>query len=184
MGDEDYYGLNILKNYMLDEEYNKYNLTNEQKIELITTAIEGITKIIQICKNKDLLLKDIFFKVLESINKSSNIIQFLSLFDNIRNSKNTIVIKKINSILDLYSRDYGFLTSLINDTIRYICLVNSYKTESDADSNDNKKEESNKNKVYEGLFNNNINIELRIKSIIFLLLQLNENEDDLINFKN
>lgn len=31
LGDEDYYGLNILKNYMLDEEYNKYNLTNEQK---------------------------------------------------------------------------------------------------------------------------------------------------------
>ena len=62
-------------------------------------------------------------------------------------------------------------------------MVKSYKTERDADSNDNKKEESNKNKVYEGLFNNNINIELRIKSIIFLLLQLNENEDDLINFK-
>ena len=183
LGDEDYYGLNILKNYMLDEEYNKYNLTNEQKIELITTAIEGITKIIQICKNKDLLLKDIFFKVLESINNSSNIIQFLSLFDNIRNSKSTNINQKFNLILDLYSRDYGFLTSLINDTIRYIGLVNSYKTENNVDSNDNQKEESNKKKVYEGLFNNNINIELRIKSIIFLLLQLDENEDDLINFK-
>ena len=156
LGDEDYYGLNILKNYMLDEEYKKYNLTNEQKIELITTAIEGITKIIQICKNKDLLLKDIFFKVLESINNSCNIIQFLSLFDNIRNSKNTNINKKFNIILDLYSRDYGFLTSLINDTMRYIGLINSYKTENNVDNNDNQKEESNKNKIYEGLFNNTI----------------------------
>ena len=183
LGDEDYYGLNILKNYMLDEEYKKYNLTNEQKMELITTAIEGITKIIEICKNKDLLLKDIFFKVLESINNSSNIIQFLSLFDNIRNSNSPTVNKRFNLILDLYSRDYGFLTSLINDTVRYIGLVNSYQTENSNDNNDKEKEESNKKKVYEGLFNNNINIELRIKSIIFLLLQLDENENDLVNFK-
>ena len=168
LGDEDYYGLNILKNYMLDEEYNKYNLTNEQKIELITTAIEGITKIIQICKNKDLLLKDIFFKVLESINNSNNIVQLLSLFDNIRNSKSTNINKKFCMIIDLYSRDYGFLTSLINDTIRYIELVNSYQKENNVNNNNNREEESNKKKVYEGLFNNNINIELRIKSIIFL----------------
>ena len=177
--DGDYYGLNLLKNYLLEEEYRKYsNMTNEQKIELITTSIEGIIKIIQVCTKKDLLLKYLFFKAIEAINKSCNILQFLILFDKIRNNKN--MGKKFNSILINYSRDYGFLDSLMNDIMRYICLVNSLNNEKNIPNdilNNKEIEDLEEKNIYEGLFNNKLNIKLRLKLIIFLLSMIGIEKD-------
>ena len=182
INDKDYFGLNILKNYLLEEEYKKYNINNEQIIELIYTSIEGIIKIIEKCgkKEKDLLLKSIFFKAMSALEKSSNIAQFLILFDKINNNKyiNTI----FEFILEEYNKDYGFLTSLMNDMTRYLCLIDSNRDKKDAIIDINKRDEVEERKVYEGLFDNKLNIELRLK-IIILLLEGDNNESDFMNFK-
>ena len=176
--DKDYYFLNLLKKYLLEEEYQKYNMTNEQKIELINISSEGIIKIIENCnnKNKILLLKDIFFKAIAALEKSEGVVQFLNLIDKMR--KNNNICSKINLILEEYSKDYGLLNSLINDTTKYLNLISS-KNKDKINEEISTTEEK---KIYEGLFENKLNIELRLKLILFLL----ENETDekfLMNFK-
>ena len=179
--DKDYYFLNLLKSYLLEEEYNKYNMTNEQKLELINTSSEGIIKIIENTnkKSKELLLKDIFFKATGALEESKGVPQFLNLIDKLR--KNNKINKKFDSILEDYSKDYGFLTSLMNDMTRYLCLVDSSK-EKKNNLNNNKIEIDEEKIVYEGLFENKLNIELRLKLIIFLM-ENDEDESDLVNFK-
>ena len=128
---------------MQEEEYKKYNMNKEQILELINTSIEGIIKIIESCqkKQKILLLKSIFFKSLGALEKSSGMAQFLILFDKIRN-KNKQISNILDYILDEYSADYGFLTSLMNDLIRYLGLIDSYKEDKNTVVDINKTEES------------------------------------------
>ena len=40
LNEDNYYGLNLLLNYLSEEQYKKYSMTNEQKIELINSSIE------------------------------------------------------------------------------------------------------------------------------------------------
>ena len=74
--------------------------------------------------------------------------------------KNGKLNKKFNLILEEYSKDYGFLNFLMNDMSRYLSLI--CKINEDKKNNDNNKyiEVSNyeEKKIYEGLFDNKINI--------------------------
>ena len=180
--DKDYYGLNLLKSYLQEEEYKRFKMTNEQIIELINTSTEGIIKIIINCKNKDkdLLLKDIFFKAISALEKSTGIAQILNLIDKLRKSNK--INKRFNFILEDYSKDYGLLTLLMNDMTRYLCLIDSFKEKKAKLLDINKIEESEEGEKYEGLFDNKLNIELRLKLILFILESENE-DNDLKNFK-
>ena len=180
--DKDYYGLNLLTSYLSEEEYKRFNMTNEQKIELTNISTEGIIKIIINCQNKDkdLLLKNIFFKATWALENSSGIAQVLNLIDKLR--KNNKINRRFNLILEDYSKDYGLLTLLMNDMTRYLCLIDSFNEKKDKVYNINKIEEDDKKRIYEGLFDNKLNIELRLKLIIFILENENE-ENDLMNFK-
>ena len=64
-----YYGLNLLIQYLSEEKYNKYSMSNEQKIDIINISITGIIKLIQACDslNQTLLIKNICSKTYESI---------------------------------------------------------------------------------------------------------------------
>ena len=182
--EKDYYFLDLLKKYLLEEEYQKYKISNEQKIEIINISTEGIIKIIENCnnKNKNLLLKDIFFKAIAAIEKTICVPQILFLIDKLR--KNGKLNKKFNLILEEYAKDYGFLNFLMNDMSRYLSLI--CKINEDKKNNDNDKyiEVSNneEKKIYEGLFDNKINIELRLKLILFLLESVKD-ENYFMNFK-
>ena len=181
INEKDYYGLNLLKFYLLEENYKKYNMSNEQIIDLINTSIDGIIKIIEKCgkEEKKLLLKSIFFKAIGALEKSSDIVQFLILFDKLSNNKYISGI--FNYILEDYYKDYGFLTSLMNDMTRYLCLIDSFK-KNDKIKDINILDEIEEKNIYEGLFDNKLNIELRLKLIIFLF-ENEINENDLMNFK-
>ena len=180
--DKDYYFLNLLKRYLEEDEYKKYNMTNEQKIELINISSEGIIKIIENSnsKERDLLLKDLFFKTTGALEKSVGVVQLLNLIDKIR--KNNKINTKFNLILENYGKDYDFLSSLMNDMTRYLSLINSSNNDKNKLNDKNGNEEVEEKKIYEGLFENKINIELRLKLILFLLESIDD-ESDLINFK-
>ena len=156
-------------------------MSNEQIIDLINTSIDGIIKIIEKCgkEEKKLLLKSIFFKAIGALEKSSDIVQFLILFDKLSNNKYISGI--FNYILEDYYKDYGFLTSLMNDMTRYLCLIDSFK-KNDKIKDINILDEIEEKNIYEGLFDNKLNIELRLKLIIFLF-ENEINENDLMNFK-
>ena len=179
--DKDYYGLNLIKNFLLEEEYKKYNMTNEQKTELITISIDGIIQIIENSQNKEknLLLKSLYFKGIESIENSTDVVQFLILFNKIKNKSKNLSNKFIY-ILEEYSREYKLLTYLINDMVRYLNLIDSFNKKNNIELNINKKDMSEENKIYEGLFNNKLNIELRLELIIFLLQSETYDSDELI----
>ena len=87
LNEDNYYGLNLLLNYLSEEQYKKYSMTNEQKIELINSSIEWIIQIIENCQNNDLLLKYIIFKSISKIKSSRDVIQHLILFEKIKKSK-------------------------------------------------------------------------------------------------
>ena len=174
MEEKDYYGLIFLLDYLSEEQYINYNMTNEQKIELINTSIDGIIKIIDNCEKQDLIIKNLLIKANNAINISKDTIQFLLLFEKIKNNKN--INNLFNNIFEEYSKKNGILSSLMLNMNRYLCIVNDKNTkekEKESVENDGKK-------VYEGLFDNELNINLRVK-LIFLLLHNNLNEENLNN---
>ena len=155
-------------------------MRNEQKIELINTSSEGIIKIIENFNRKIENYYDIFFKSTEALEKSVGVVQLLNLIDKIL--KNKKLNKKFNLILENYGKDYAFLLSLMNDMIRYFSLIDSSNKDKNKLNDKNRNNESEEKKIYEGLFKNKLNIDLWIKLIIFLLENV-EDENDLINFK-
>ena len=172
INEDNYYGLNLLLNFLSEEQYKKYSMTNEQKIELINVSIEGIIQIMEKSENNDLLLKYIIYNAISKIKSSKDVIQYLILFEKIKKSKE--IDFKFNIILEEFSKNYGLLPSLISDMNRYLSLINN--TNEDKDKNKEGK------KVYEGFFDNKLNIKSRLELILFLL-QKNINDENLNNFK-
>ena len=149
-------------------------MTNEQKIEIINTSITGIIKIMKACSDltKILLLKNMCSKSSLAIKNSKDIIQYLALLDKLKSNKE--LNKTFCNIFEEHSLKEGFLSSLMNDMERYLSKLNS---EEKIDIN------KEKNKVYEGLFMNELNIKLRL-DLIFFLIQKDINEENLKNFHN
>ena len=175
LDEENYYGLNLLLNYLTEEQYQKYNMTNEQKIELINTSIIAITQLIENCKENELIVKYILSKSILSINNSKDIIQYLTLFKKIKENKS--LKHKLNKILEENLKNNGLLLVLMKDMNRYLSLIKNNIKE-------NEKEDTTKDakKIYEGLFDNETNIKLRLE-IIFEILQSDLSEENLNNFK-
>ena len=173
LNENKFYGLNLLLSYLAEEKYKKYSMTNEQKIELINTTIDGIIKIIEKSEEKDLIIKNILLKVKSYIINSKDIIQHLILYEKIMENKNTN--KHLNSILKDYSQIDELLSDLMKDMNRYLYLANENNNGKDDDIH------KEKNKIYEGLFDNELNIKLRLK-LIFILLGKNINKENLDKF--
>ena len=172
-----YYGLNLLLQYLSEEKYKKYNMTNEQKIELINLSIKGILKLITSCdgSNQTFLMKNMCSKTSSSIKIVKDILQFLILLDKLKSEKE--LSKNFCKILEEYSLKEEFFSLLMSDMDRYLSIV--------IKNSDEKNEYKDNTKVYEGLFNNELNIKLRL-NLIFFLLQNQENltEQNLSDFNN
>ena len=175
INEDNFYGFNLLFNYLSETNYKEYNMTDEQKIELINSSIEGIIQIMDNYEKNDLLLKHIIFKVISMIKKSKDVIQYLILFEKIKKSKK--LQSKANLFIEEYSKNYGLLSALISDMSRYLSLINNKSENEKEDKKDEGKI------VYEGFFNNEINIKLRLE-LIFFLLQKNINEENWNYFQN
>ena len=172
----EYYGLNLLLQYLSEENYNKYNMTNEQKIDIINLSITGIIKIIKACDTsiQKLLLQNICSRTSLSIKNTKDILQHLILLDKLKSEEN--LGKDFCTILEEYSLKENFFSLLMTDMDRYISLTlqNSEEKEKDKDNIF----------IYEGLFNNELNIKLRLELIFFLLKKQNISKENLEDFNN
>ena len=170
-----YYGLNLLIQYLSEEKYNKYSMTNEQKIDIINISITGIIKLIQACDslNQTLLIKNICSKTSSSIQNTKDIVQYLLLLDKMKSDNKLCV--NFSHLLEEYSLKSNFFSMLITDMDRYISLI--------IKNSEEKSNEKDNIKVFEGLFNNEVNIKLRLNLIFFLLKnQQNISKENLIDF--
>ena len=162
----EFYGLNLLLQYLTEENYSKYNMTNEQKIEIINQSITGILKLINSCDTSEQtsLFKNICSRATSSIKDTENEIQYLLLLDKLKSDY--ILGKNFSEILKEYSLKENFFVLLMSDVDRYISLI--------AKNSDDKTRGKDNIKVYEGLFSNELNIKLRL-NLIFFLLQNQQN---------
>jgi hypothetical protein len=171
-----YYGLNLLIKYLSEENYKKYNMTNEQKIELINISITGIIKIIQSCDipNQTLLLKNLCSKTSLSIKTTKDTLQYLILLDKLKSDEK--ITKNFTKILEEFSLKEGFLSLLMTDMDRYLSLI--------IQNSEGKLKEKDNIKVYEGLFNNELNVKLRLNLIFFLLQKQDITKENMEDFNN
>ena len=163
--------------YLTEENYIKYNMTNEQKIDIINQSITGIIKLINSCNTPDqaLLFKNICSRATSSIKDTKNEIQFLILLDKLKSDY--IFGKNFSDILKEYSLKENFFALLMSDLDRYISLITK--------NSDEKTKDKENIKVYEGLFSNELNIKLRLNLIFFLLQnQQNITKENLEDFNN
>ena len=173
----EFYGLNLLLQYLTEENYSKYNMTNEQKIEIINQSITGILKLINSCDTSEQtsLFKNICSRATSSIKGTENEIQYLILLDKLKSDY--ILGKNFSEILKEYSLKENFFALLMSDVDRYISLI--------AKNSDEKTRGKDNIKVYEGLFSNELNIKLRLNLIFFLLQnQQNITKENLDDFNN
>ena len=167
-----YYGLQLLRDYLSEEKYENYNMTKQQKKEIINICIEGILKILEQCKINTFLFKNIFFEITRVINSSKNIVQHLFLFKKIIEHPKNTLSERVKKIFEDFSVNYKFFNILMSDMQRY--MINFDKNK---DDNQNEKEI-----VYEGFYDNKTNIELRLE-FIFMLLLKEKNSNNLETFK-
>ena len=171
----EYYGLNFLIKYLSEENFNKYSMTNEQKIELINLSITGIIKIIILfdIPYQNLVLKYICSKISFSIKNTKDILQYLILLDRLKSSEK--LGKQFYKIFEEFILKEDFISLLMNDMDRYLLLITK---------NSEEIKEKDSSKVYEGLFNNELNIKLRLDLIFFLLQKQKISTENLEDFNN
>ena len=139
---------------------------------VICISKNGIIQIIEKYDEQNVLLKNLILKAISAINNSKDIIQYFIILENIKEN-HKVLNNKLNQVLEENSYNNKLLNSLMSDMNRYLTLINS-KNEIEDIGKEGKK-------VYEGLFDNNMNIVLRL-DFIFILLQNNINEENLANF--
>ena len=158
--EKNYYGLNMIFNSIISD-FNDKKKYDENNVDITIDSFEHtISKIM----HHDIFeIDDVFFfidKLFDNIKnntKYNSVIQSIKLIQkllNIIRSKKNInhMIMNIKKI----DEKYDIITLLINDLIRYMELIpNDYNNEKC------------KNKIYEGIYPHNINIEQRLKIIFY-----------------
>ena len=169
--DKNYFGLNIIFDYII-KDFDSKTKTGENNVDKTIELFEHT--ISRIIHHDGFEIEDVFYfidKLFDNIknnNKHYSVIQSIKL---IQKLLNIIRVKKdINNLIkNLKQMDekYDIITLLINDLIRYMDLLPSDYTN-----------EKCKDKIYEGIYPHNINIEQRLK-IIFYFFKKNYNNYEL-----
>ena len=157
--DKNYFGLKVIFNYIIkDFDENKVDINNVDKtIELFEKTIS------KIINHDGFEIGDIFYfldKLFDNIknnNKHNSIIQSIKLIQKlmkiIRNKK---YINDLIKYLTKLNEKYDIIDLLENDLKRYMELIPKDYTN-----------EKCKDKIYEGIYPHNINIEQRLKLIVY-----------------
>ncbi len=157
--DKNYYGLNILFDYIIKyfDNTKKYDENN------VDMAVDCFEQVIYKITRHGFDIDDVFFFIdklfnnIKNNNKHNSVIQSIKLIQKLLN-----ILRKIKNISDIIKylkkldEKYDIITLLINDLIRYMELLpNDYTNEKCKD------------KIYEGIYPHNINIEERLKIIFY-----------------
>ena len=162
--DRNYFGLNMIFDYII-KDFNETTKTDEKTDENnVNKTIDLFEHTISRIINHDgFEIEDVFYfidKLFDNIKnntKHDSVIQSVKL---IQKLFNIIRVKKdINILIQNITKldeKYDIITLLVNDLIRYIELLpNDYTNEKCKD------------KIYEGIYPHNINIEQRLKIIFY-----------------
>ena len=163
-----YYGLIMIFNYIIKDfdDKKKYDENN------VDVAIDWFDHtIFQIIRNNTLKVENAFYFVdslfdnIKSNNKHNSVIQSMKLIEKLLNifriaKENTIFLNNLKAL----DEKYDIITLLVNDLVRYMeILPSEYSNE----------------KIYEGIYPHNINIEQRLK-LIFYFFKKSENNYGII----
>ena len=163
-----YYGLIMIFNYII-KDFDDKKKYDENNVDMAIDSFEHI--IFKIIRYKTLKVENAFYFVdnlfdnIKSNNKHNSVIQSMKLIEKLlnifRNAKeNTIFLNNLK-ILD---EKYDIITLLVNDLVRYMeILPSDYSNE----------------KIYEGIYPHNINVEQRLK-LIFYFFKKRENNYGLV----
>ena len=164
---KNYYGLNILFDNLIKDINDKKKI-DEKNVDMAIDSFEHT--IFTIMKQDKFDIDDAFFfidKLFDNINnnnKHNSVIQSIKLIQKLLNIiRGKKDIEHMIKNLTYLDEKYDILTLLVNDLIRYMKLLPSdYTNEKCID------------KIYEGIYPHNINIEQRLK-IIFYFFKKNLN---------
>ena len=179
-----YYGLELVYNFMTNEQYEQVKFNDKKLKEYKSAAIDGIIEIISNIKSPKNAINIILYKIYNAIKKQKDVIQHLLLFQKLLgysriddfSSEFGICLKeflgKIDLIQVLLNELYSFLNNLNqNQNQNQIIDINEINTNSNNIGNDSQNEQD-----------NNENIKIRIKTIFIAVLRNNKDFNILKEF--
>ena len=171
-----YYGLELIYSYLSFEQYNQLNINEQQKIEFVNMASEGVINITSNLKSPNFALNVILNKIYDSIKNQKDVLQHLLLlvkllnyskFDNFSITFNQYFgeyLQKVELIIIVIDELNAFLDNLSQFQIDEI------NNENDPNANINNINDKDIN-IQNAYLNENYNIKVRIKSIFNLILK-------------
>ena len=171
-----YYGLELIYSYLSFEQYNQLNINEQQKIEFVNMASEGVINITSNLKSSKFALNVILNKIFNSIKNQKDVLQHLLLlvkllnyskFDNFSITFNQYFgeyLKKVELIIIVIDELHAFLDNLAQFQIDEV----SNENDPNANINNINDKDINIKKAY---LNENYNIKIRIKTIFNLILK-------------
>ena len=157
--DKYYYGLNILFDYII-RDFDNTKKYDENNVDM---AVDCFEQVVYKITRHGFDIDDVFFFIdklfnnIKNNNKHNSVIQSIKLIQKLLN-----ILRKIKNINDIIKylkkldEKYDIITLFVNDLIRYMELLPSDYTN-----------EKCKDKIYEGIYPHNINIEERLKIIFY-----------------
>ncbi len=153
--EKNYYGLNIIFDYIIKD----FDIKKQYDEDIINLAVDSISKIAQ---HNGLDINDIFFFIeklfhnIKNNNKHNSVIQSIKLIQKLLDIRNKKNINYLIQNLQKLDEKYEIITLIINDLIRYMKLLPGDYTN-----------ENCKDKIYEGIYPHNVNIEQRLNIIFY-----------------
>ena len=178
-----YYGLEIIYAYLSFEQYNQLKMNEQQKIEFINIASDGIINIISNLKSSSFALNIILNKIFDSIKNKKDVLQHLLLLVKLLNYSNQDdFYTTFNKYFDEYLKKVELVIILIDELNSFLDNLKQYQiidtnNEYDLNTNINNNidiEIENQNENENAYLNENYNIKIRIKTIFNLLLKYNK----------
>jgi ubiquitin C-terminal hydrolase len=164
---KDYYGINMIFEYIIKKFDNKKKYDENN----IDTSIDSFVRLIsKIMTNGIFDIDDVFFFIDQLFNNIKNnnnnsVIQSIKLIQKLLDIiKNKKKIQDLINLLKKLDEKYEIITLLLNDLKRYInILPNNFSSIKCKD------------KIYEGIYPHNINIELRLELIFYFFKKSKNN---------
>ena len=178
-----YYGLELIYCYLSFEQYNQLNINEQQKIEFVNMASEGIINIISNLNSSKIALNVILNKIFDSIKNKKDVLQHLLLLVKLLN------YSKIDNFSITFNQYFGEYLQKVELMVIIIDELNSFldnlaqfqideiNNENDPNPNINNINDKDIN-IQNAYLNENYNIKVRIKTIFNLILKYKKGQFD------
>ena len=183
--EKQYYGLELIYSYLSFEQYSQIQMNEQQKIEFINLASDGVINIISNIKSPTFALNTILNKIFDSIKNQKDVLQHLLLLIKLlQYSKLDTFYLEFNKLFGEYLQKVDLIVILIDELSSFLDNLASYQiidsnvNENNNNININDIEIENQNENQNAYLNENYNIKIRIKTIFNLIVKYNKTKFD------